>query len=213
MKTSAAVATVVAVVAASAVVVITVVVITGRDIVVVAAVVASVVGRSDAAAFVELVSSGFFGLDRGGAIFAGSAVMRCLSIFNQRRPTGTGRAGGPVLVDAGTNRPGLSHEVAVQRNERVESVVTLEIRKIGQHVKGVQVNQQIFVVARSTMADSAGPAGSLESDFVTQIGRQSALDVIVRQIQRLVEQAFRLQPAALTEERIRKSLLTRRVTC
>jgi hypothetical protein len=211
VKTSAAVATVVAVVAASAAVVITVVVITGRDIVVVA-VVASVVGRSDAAAFVELVSSGFFGLDRGDAIFAGVAVMRCLSIFNQRRPTGNGRGGGPVLVDAGTNRPGLSHEVAVQRNERVESVVTLEIRKIGQHVKGVQVNQQIFVVARS-MADSPGPAGSLESDFVTQIGRQSALDVIVRQIQRLVEQAFRLQPAALTEEQIRKLLSTRRVTC
>ena len=200
MKTRAAVAAAVAVVATAAVVV-TVVVITAGDV----DVVAGVVGRSDASAFVELVLSGFFGLvaDRGDAIFADVAVMRDLSIFNQRRPTGTGRGGGSVLMDAGTNGPDLSHEVAVQRNERVESVVTLEIREIRQHVKGVQVDQQILVMTRSTMADSSGSAGSLESDFVTQIGRQSALDVIVRQIQRLVEQAFRLQPTALTEELIR----------
>ena len=65
--------------------------------------------------------------------------------------------------------------------------MTVEVGEFGEHVEGVEVDEEVVLAAGKTGARSA-----VEDHFVTEVGRQRLLDVLVRQIQRLVEDTVHL---------------------
>ena len=91
----------------------------------------------------------------------------------------------------------------LDRHERVDRVVAVEVGELRQHIERVQIDQQVVFARRKTAARSSSKtSAALERHLMAQISRQGPLDVLVRQVQCLVEETIHLQLAAKQRERV-----------